>query len=99
MTDVSYVIHLEGLAWSPPDYVDHAAGRFLSGYLIHPQPIGTVLSTDDPAKALLFDSFTQAIEFWKQEHGTRDDGRPNRPITAYTVTVLTLDQAKELASH
>ena len=30
---------------------------------------------------------SDAAEFW-QQHGLRDDGKPNRPLTAFTVKVL-----------
>jgi hypothetical protein len=45
--------------------------------------------TDDIAKARRFPSFRAAMECWKQESSVRplrDDGRPNRPLTAFSVT-------------
>jgi hypothetical protein len=44
--------------------------------------------TDDLAKAKKFGSFAEALECWKAEstiRPLRDDGRPNRPMTAYSV--------------
>ena len=44
--------------------------------------------TADPKKALIFPSFLEAFDFWRQRSTTvpiRDDGKPNRPLTAYTV--------------
>jgi len=49
--------------------------------------------TDDPAKAKRFPSFTAAMECWKAQSTVRplrDDGRPNRPLTAYSVALIDL---------
>jgi len=46
--------------------------------------------TDDLAKAQRFPSFEAAMECWKAQSTKRpfrDDGKPNRPMTAYSVTV------------
>jgi hypothetical protein len=46
--------------------------------------------TGDVSKAKKFWSFRQAMECWKaQSHKRpyRDDGEPNRPLTAYSVMV------------
>lgn len=46
--------------------------------------------TDDLAKAKKFASFAAAMECWKAQSSVRPfrrDGRPNRPMTAYSVTV------------
>lgn len=45
--------------------------------------------SNDIAKARRFDSFTAAMECWRQQSRVRpfrDDGKPNRPLTAYSVT-------------
>ena len=44
--------------------------------------------TDDVAKAKRFPSLAAALECWKAQSTVRpfrDDGRPNRPMTAYSV--------------
>ena len=44
--------------------------------------------TDDLAKAKKFKSFSEAMECWKAQstvHPLRIDGRPNRPLTAFSV--------------
>jgi hypothetical protein len=44
--------------------------------------------TDDLAKAKKFKSFSEAMECWKAQSNVqpyRDDGRPNRPLTAFSV--------------
>lgn len=46
--------------------------------------------TSDVSKALRFNSFQDAMACWKQQSKKvplRDDGKPNRPLTAYSVMV------------
>jgi hypothetical protein len=50
--------------------------------------------TDDPAKAKKFKSFTEAMECWQAQSRVRpyrDDGRPNRPLTAFSVVAERLE--------
>jgi len=45
--------------------------------------------TRDPLRALVFLSFLGAYEAWRGQSVTvplRDDGEPNRPLTAFSVT-------------
>jgi hypothetical protein len=51
---------------------------------------GMVIATDDPAKALLFPRPAAALMYWQRQSKhtpLRPDGKPNRPLTAYTVTI------------
>lgn len=52
---------------------------------------GMVELTNDPAKALRFDGLAAAFAAWQSSpkcHPVRlTDGRPNRPLTAYTVSI------------
>jgi hypothetical protein len=51
---------------------------------------GDVQLTSDRAKAKLFASHEEAWTFWKQISKTRPkraDGRPNRPLTAFSVSI------------
>lgn len=51
--------------------------------------------TGNPAKAKRFDSFEAAMECWKAQSRVRpfrDDGQPNRPMTAYSVTPQRIDE-------
>lgn len=53
-------------------------------------PTGWLVTTEDPKEALLFLSFAEASDFWRIESVTvplRPDGRPNRPLTAVSVTI------------
>jgi hypothetical protein len=50
---------------------------------------GEVLTTYDINKALRFDSQAAAMLAWKTQSKVqplRDDGRPNRPLTAFSAT-------------
>jgi len=53
-------------------------------------PTGMIVTTDDPEQAIQFESFEEAFECWRQvstRTPTRPDGRPNRPLTAFAVTI------------
>jgi hypothetical protein len=54
---------------------------------------GVVTVTTNPFDALVFDGFLQAMQYWKTQSTTRPlrpDGKPNRPLTAYTVSPMKL---------
>jgi hypothetical protein len=49
---------------------------------------GAVTATAEPTDALQFASTIEALALWKQPskvHPLRSDGKPNRPLTAYSV--------------
>jgi hypothetical protein len=51
---------------------------------------GDLITTRDKSKALKFPSMREAMALWKQQSKVqplRGDGRPNRPLTAFTVEV------------
>lgn len=51
---------------------------------------GDMASHADPRKALRFPTAAEAFAFWRTQSTVRplrDDGRPNRPLTACTVTI------------
>lgn len=51
---------------------------------------GDATFTGDPAKAMRFESFEAASACWKQQSKVRplrSDGEPNRPLTAFCVTI------------
>jgi len=85
---MKYGIFLHGLAVGIPTDVD---GKWLSYYDPTKRGFrGEIRATDDAAKALAFDSFEDAAMCWRQASGTRPDGRPNRPLTAYSVEIKPL---------
>lgn len=50
---------------------------------------GRVLFTSDRTKALIFDSAQAVLAAWKQQSTVqplRADGKPNRPLSAYTIS-------------
>lgn len=56
---------------------------------------GDATFTDDKAKALVFDSLAKAFETWKTQstiRPLRPDGKPNRPLTAFTITFEQADE-------
>jgi hypothetical protein len=55
-----------------------------------PYPSGSLTTTADPTQARSFNSMEAALEFWRQRSTscpTRPDGKPNRPLTAFTVSI------------
>ena len=50
--------------------------------------IAHIVVTPDESKAHRFPSAGEALECWKRSHGTRPDGEPNRPLSAFSVEVL-----------
>lgn len=49
---------------------------------------GLLTTTYDITKAREFHSHDELFEYWRQTHGLREDGEPNRPLTAYCVSVI-----------
>ena len=58
---------------------------------------GEIQATHDPNNALKFGGKSEAMMLWKKPskvHPIRlSDGKPNRPLTAWTVTILPLKEA------
>jgi hypothetical protein len=55
---------------------------------------GEITFTPNPKFARSFDNAGEAFEYWRQQSKTvpaRPDGKPNRPITAYTVEIKPID--------
>lgn len=73
---------------------DVSDGQFLKSY--DPEAHdgrGEVEWTRDPKEAKRFPSFTAAYEEWQFTSVTRpmrEDGKPNRPLSAYSIEVVTL---------
>jgi len=67
-----------------------AGGKYLLSY--DPDAAdgrGVATFTDDKSKAMKFKDFVEAWELWRKQSAlrpTRPDGKPNRPLTAFTVT-------------
>ena len=86
---MSYVIKLISLACGIPTQHD-------GEYLVNADPDafdgrGHVLSTRRIADARRFQSPREALNLWQQQsivHPLRDDLKPNRPLTAFTIELL-----------
>lgn len=70
------------LVYANPD--THAADGTYDG--------GTLITTEYPQHAQLFADAGAALEYWRTPvtcacHRLRSDGKPNRPLTAYTATI------------
>lgn len=50
--------------------------------------------TDDPARALRFPTLREAMACYRRAHGWREDGEPNRPLTAFTIQIVTLKEGE-----
>jgi hypothetical protein len=86
---MAYVIKLEGLAVGRPSEYD---GEYLSFY--DPgagEPGECRLDTvADPREARHFATFQDAVQTWQADdprQPVRADGKPNRPLTAYSVSI------------
>lgn len=58
---------------------------------------GNVVATVDKTKAHVFASFEDLIETWKRPstvRPVRPDGKPNRPLTAFTIETERVDDAE-----
>lgn len=93
------LINLGGADGSPPE------GRYLQDFDPDWTPPGTrppyamtgrATWTDDKAKAKRFPTFADALGEWKRPSAVLPirpwDGRPNRPLTAYTVGTEPVDE-------
>jgi hypothetical protein len=77
------------------------ASTYLARYVPDEQPPGTVpgIWTTDIKAAQRFKDAGEALEFWRQvdkKVPVRSDGKPNRPLTMFTVEIVTVDDE---ASH
>lgn len=60
-----------------PTFVE-ADGEYCGGHLEVVQ---------DSRNAKHFASAAEAMEYWRQPYGMRADGKPNRPLTAWSVSI------------
>lgn len=71
---------------------EESVNRFVRSYDPNAQDgYGEVELTADKLKAKQFSDSTSAFEFWRQQSTVRplrEDGEPNRPLTAYTVEIV-----------
>ena len=65
-------------------------GKYIKDYVPDLDRLGrgNVVCTSDKSQAKQFADAAEALAFWKHQskrRPLRDDGRPNRPLTAFTV--------------
>lgn len=73
---------------STSEYDDQFLERFDPEY---DHGLGRIWTTPDPDKAMRFTSLAEALTTWKTQSTVRPlraDGKPNRPLTAVTVTFV-----------
>jgi len=76
--------HLEGRYVRRYDPTWHPEGERYDG--------GLLMTTADRAEAREFFSVIEAMNYYRQAHGTRPwDGKPNRPLTAWTIEIVKLE--------
>ena len=81
---MSYVIQILDDGFNYGRYVKRYDPDYMGGR-------GRVWSSAEPKDAIQFGSFLEATEFWRQPSKVkplREDGKPNRPLTAFTVTIV-----------
>lgn len=91
------VVRLVGLAHGEPspadglwlvDYDPRGDGFYIDGERQRERCFCMLHVTRDHAKAKQFENAGDAFEFWRMPSGkTRPDGKPDRPLTAYTVDI------------
>jgi hypothetical protein len=92
------VIRIHELAVTGAGQSSNHDGRYLETF--DPdgnQGRGRITSTPDLAAALQFDTAEQAMEMWRKQstaHPLRQDGHPNRPLTAYSCEIIDLALAR-----
>ena len=82
------IIKLQGLADGRPTTVDGQYLRYCDFDAAEGR--GVIYGTADPHQALMFADVEDALAYWKQQSSLlplRPDGRPNRPLTSYTVSL------------
>lgn len=88
MPEKVWRIQIVGLADGRPSPVD---GRWLVSCDVDAmQGRGVVKATRRKERARTFGSNLEAFAYWQRRSTvvpTRPDGKPNRPLTAYTITV------------
>lgn len=92
-----YAIRFYGLAGSAVFAEKVPTGAYLKEY--DPEAHdgqGSARWTEDLAEALIFDSADDAADLWRtipKARPLRPDGRPNRPLTAFTVAIDPIEES------
>lgn len=75
-----------------PFHQGGVVGKYVADYTPHGNGgMGMLVLTDNPAEAKSYASPAEGMIAWKEPsktHPLRADGKPNRPLSAYTITVI-----------
>ena len=84
---MSYVIHILETAAGVATEFDNSFVKAYDPAWVHPDGYdgGILEVTQDPAEAMQFPTMLAAYRKWKEAYGMREDGMPNRPLTAWMV--------------
>jgi len=86
---VSYALRVVSVAGIPE--IDQFNGAYIAGYEDTPCGRGAITWSKTFAGALHFATPREALTYWGQISRTvpiRPDGKPNRPLTAFTVELV-----------
>jgi hypothetical protein len=93
MQIVSLVSGDQATAFDGQYLEEYDPGR--NGHDPHGRPmLAHVKTTPDPHRAMRFKTAGEAMDLWQAvdpRQPTRPDGRPNRPLTAFTITLQRLE--------
>lgn len=79
--------HVDAPQHLPPD--TYRVDTFVKAYDPHAhEGRGFAEFTHNIDEAIEFADVSEAFTFYRQSHGERLDGKPNRPLTAFTVEVM-----------
>lgn len=75
-------------------------GKYVKEYdptYVHPEGYdgGILEVTSDLREAMHFPDLRAALEKYRQSFGMRSDGKPNRPLTAWTITFVSIPEAAQ----
>lgn len=77
-----------------PDYQAPESERIRMG--LPEWVVGLATWTTNPDKAMTFESMAEGMELWRKQSTVqplRGDGKPNRPLSAHTVQIVTMKEA------
>jgi len=81
-----------------PKYVmqDTLTGEYLKSYDVEAfDGRGSAVFTRYISEAMQFDNSLDAMSHWRRQsktHPVRPDGKPNRPLTAFTMTIKPMEE-------
>lgn len=83
-----YIIQLyDLLSFAPTEHNGHYLHDFIPG---PPNSRGELITSLERDDAKRFATAGEAFTYWKQENGIRADGKPNRPLTAWSAEISLL---------